>query len=260
MIVTFKANYFLIVSVLLTISCTEQKPQLKPTLESALASDTNVLLQDTIAKSAQAVLGYRFSIKGDFDGDGNIEELMEHFIDGKTGKETNKFYSGISYEELVERTVAKTPNSFASCSNSDIDTLHFARQDQLLGLSYLKNEGDLNGDGADEISYVVNWADWSNINTCHIVSFVAGKWKNLYSFPIRDWQLPDLPETKSEYDPMGLKNKQPISESDEQEGLLHTFEGLIKPITPNVIEVIYMNEEAMTDTMQVQLPPAPNGN
>ena len=73
MIVTFKANYFLIVSVLLTISCTEQKPQLKPTLESALASDTNVLLQDTIAKSAQAVLGYRFSIKGDFDGDGKCD-------------------------------------------------------------------------------------------------------------------------------------------------------------------------------------------
>lgn len=255
-------RYLAFLSLTFLVACGANKPQglehhseidsaVSPTITEGMVTEEEVL----------PVFGYRFHIEGDFDGDGNTEVLTEHFFDGNTHKETNKFYSGLSYEELVERTLAKAPYSFATCNNPAIDTVHFARKEQLLGLSYLKNEGDLNGDGTDEISYVINWADWSNVNTCHVSSFKNGQWVSLYSFAIRDWQLPNLPETIRKHGPLGLKDMQAIPhkatfDQENQEAhdtVWNNFEGLIKPVAKNVIQVIYMNQEAITDTMLVDL-------
>jgi len=162
----------------------------------------------TIPENITPVLSYRFIISGDFDGDGNKEKLIEHFFSRISHRETNKFYEGLSdYDQLVALTLKKEPYSFVISDNQLIDTLHISSEGQLLGLSFLKNEGDLNGDGTDEISYVVNWADRSNTNTWYVVTYKNKKWTELYSFPIWDWQLPDLPETFNQYGLFGLEDK-----------------------------------------------------
>ena len=161
----------------------------------------------TFPKNSKPVFGYRFVISGDFNGDGKKEKLIEHFYSGLNHKETNKFYDSLGYDDQVAMAVEKDPYSFIACNNHLIDTLHISSGGQLLGLSYLKNEGDLNGDGTDEISYVVDWADWSNLNTWHIMTFKNKRWKELYSFPIWDWQLPDLPQTVNQYGLFGLDSK-----------------------------------------------------
>lgn len=116
--------------------------------------------KQTIPQEIVPVFGYRFVISGDFDGDGKNEKLTEHFYSQLDNKETNKFYEGLTdYDQLVDLTVKKDPVSFISSDNKHIDTLLISSGGQLLGLSYLKNEGDLNGDGTDEVSYVVDWAD-----------------------------------------------------------------------------------------------------
>ena len=139
-----------------------------------------------------------------FRSDGKKEKLIEQFFSGIDNKETNKFYESLlDYDQLVALTVKKDPYTFVISDNELIDTLHISSGGQLLGLSYLKNEGDLNGDGTDEVSYVVNWADWSNLNTWHIVTYKNKKWIELYSFSIWDWQLPNLPETFNQYGPFG---------------------------------------------------------
>jgi hypothetical protein len=157
----------------------------------------------------------------------------------------------------VALTIRKEPYTFVTSSNKSIDTLHITSKGQALGLSYLKNEGDLNGDGTDEISYVVNWADWSNLNTWHIMTFKNKKWTELYSFPIWDWQLPDLPETRNQYGLFGLENKVINSTSDsvnrQIEKELKAFKGLVRLIKINKFQVIFMNDEAVVDIMAVDL-------
>lgn len=145
------------------------------------------------------IMGYRFVISGDFDGDGKQEQLTEHYYSAIHHTETNKWYADIDYDELVRLTMQKEPYTFLLSDNARIDTFHISNTHQQLGLSYLKNEGDLNGDGTDEISYVVNHADWSSLNTWHIATYNDNQWQILYSFTIWDWQLPDLPGTASQY-------------------------------------------------------------
>lgn len=211
-----------------------------------------------LPKNIKPVLGYRFILNGDLNGDGKKEQLIEHFISGIDNKETNKFYDGLTdYDQLVALTIKKEPISFLTSNNKDIDTLHISFGGQLLGLSYLKNEGDLNGDRIDEISYVVNWADWSNLNTWNIVTYKNNKWVLLYSFPIWDWQLPDLPETFNQYGLFGLEDKIINTTNDtinkQIENELLAFNGLVKKIKKNKIQIIYRNDEAEIDTMLVHL-------
>lgn len=211
-----------------------------------------------IPENIKPVLGYRFILTGDFDGDGKKEKLIEHFYSLLDNKETNKFYDSLSdYNQLVALTEKKEPYSFVSSDNRRIDTLHISTDDQLLGLSYLKNEGDLNGDGTDEVSYVIDWADWSSWNTWHLVTYKNKKWTELYSFPIWDWQLPDLPETFNQYGLFGLEQKiinttnDTVNKRIEKE--LLDFKGLVKKVKTNKIQVIFRNDEAEEDTMIVDL-------
>ncbi|MFC4263981.1 hypothetical protein ACFOWM_13910, partial [Ferruginibacter yonginensis] len=224
-------------------------------------SNTKNQLQETlktITKNIKPIFGYRFIISGDFDGDGKKEKLVEHYYSALDNKETNKFYDSLSeYEQLVELTIKKKPFSFVLSDNIIIDTLHISFGGQLLGLAYLKNEGDLNGDGTDEVSYVVNWADWSNLNTWHLVTYKNRMWTELYSFPIWDWQLPNLPKTFNQIELFELEQKiinttnDTINKKIEKE--LSNFKGLVKKIKRSKIQVIFRNDEAEEDTMIVDL-------
>lgn len=224
-----------------------------------IQEEKNMSLHDTLKQDQKLkpVFGYRFVISGDFDGDGKKENLIEHFFSGIDNKETNKFYENLEYENLVELTMKKNPYSFVLSDNKSIDTLQISSLGQLFGLSYLKNEGDLNDDGRDEVSYVVNFADWSNLNTWHLMTYKNNKWQELYSFPIWDWQLPNLPETTNQYGLFGLENKIVNSKdaiaNNKVENELKNFKGLVKKIEPNKIQVIYRNEEADEDTIVVDL-------
>lgn len=231
--------------------------------DTILVDSTNILnpLEERIKKipkNIKPVFGYRFVISGDFDGDGKKEKLTEHFISSLDYKETNKFYDSlIDYEQLVDLTVQKEPISFVLSNNNRIDTLQISSGGQLLGVSYLKNEGDLNGDGTDEVSYVVHIADWSNFNTWHIMTYHKNKWKELYSFSIWDWQIPDLPQTYNQYGLFGLEQKIINTTNDTINRLIEkeikSFKGLIKKISTNKIQIIFRNDESMLDTMVVNL-------
>lgn len=212
----------------------------------------------SIPKNIKPLFGYRFVISGDFDGDGKKEKLIEHFFSAIDNQETNKYYNGLNdFAQEVALTVKKEPYSFVSSDNKRIDTLPISSGGQLLGLSYLKNEGDLTGDGSDEISYVVNWADWSSTNTWHLMTYKNKRWIELYSFPIWDWQIPDLPETFEQHELFGIEQRIMKSENDSinknLEKELKTFKGLVRKIRTNKIQVIFRNNEAEEDTMIVDL-------
>ena len=202
------------------------------------------------------VFGYRFSITGDFNGDGKKDTLTEHFFSGIDNKETNKYYENGNYDTLVALNAKKKTYCFLSCSNKNIRALNIASTPQL-GIAYLKNEGDLNGDGTDEISYAVDWADWSNVNFCRVMTFKNNEWKEIYSFQIRDWQIPDRPQTYNQYGIAGLDDKiintTNVTANKQIEKNLLDFKGFIKKLADNKIQVALITDDATPDTIVVDL-------
>ena len=202
----------------------------------------------TVPKNPKPIFGYRFIIEGDFDGDGKKEKLAEHFYSEKEKKETCKFYQNIEeLDQLMALTIKKETRTFLLSDNTKIKTLNFSHIENF-GLSFLKNEGDLNGDGTDEISYVIDYADYSNLNSWHIATYKDNEWKDIYTFDIWDWQLPNLPEAFNDYGFFGVQNKTVNAKNKaankELETNLKNFKGLVRKIKNNKIEITYRTEEA----------------
>ena len=204
-------------------------------------------------KKITPIFGYRFAIQGDFDGDGKQEKLTEHYINRDDGKESNKYYDGVDdYYDMVDLVIKKNPESFALSDDPKIDMLQINSGGQLFGISYLKNEGDLNGDGTDEVSYVIDYADFSNLNSWHIVTYKNKEWEEIYKFSIWDSQLPNLPSCTNQYGLFGTENKIiETSEDKATEKKLHEWKGLVKKLKHNKIQVIYRTDEAEEDTIVV---------
>jgi hypothetical protein len=213
---------------------------------------------DSLIQVLKPNFGYRFQVEGDFDGDGKTELLTEHYVSQITGKEMNKYFDDLDeYATEVDLATYREPFSFVSSSNPLVKDLEISKAAQLFGLKLLKNEGDLDGDGADELSYVISWADWSSVNYWHIVSYKKGKWVTLYSFEMRDWQTPYLPEYHDENKTFLTANKVSIPLEDtlnlRMEKELLEFEGLVKKVKPGKIAVTCMNQQSDEVTKMVTL-------
>jgi hypothetical protein len=55
-----------------------------------------------------------------------------------------------------------------------------------LSFFFIKNIGDNNNDGLDEIALVPNYADESNLNSCKIYQHCNSQWQELFSFSINE--------------------------------------------------------------------------
>ena len=130
-------------------------------------------------------------ITGDFDGDGSIESLQETFTSLIDSSSIPKYYfeTQEAFEKKQKEIYDLKPNLTLSGSNPKIKELLLVKNKQILGTSWLKNEGDLNNDGNDEISVVIDWADWSSVNQCMIYTYKNETWNELLSFPIHEWKI-----------------------------------------------------------------------
>lgn len=107
----------------------------------------------------------RFSIRGDFDGDG----FHENFYESATSLFSD---------------------------NPEISQINLNGD---LGVYYLANEGDLDGDGGDEISFMTVYRDFSNINTFHVYTYTGNIWKELIQVKGHEWDCPNFqPRTATE--------------------------------------------------------------
>ena len=239
------------------VTACNKKPDHKVEKKSALVQVKDSVPDAIALKPVNSIFGHRFVISGDFDGDGKPENLAEHYYSRRDKKESYKFYDNVEEDWLVWDSIKrKRPYSFALSDNKNIDTLRISQVPQLYGIAYLKNEGDLNGDGTDEVSYVASYADMSSMNTWHIVTYKNNKWKDVYSFTMWDWQLPELPGFVNVYGYFGHEKVVNVSDNDtlnqRLERELKAFPGLVKSVGKNRVEVIY-NKEGDVDTITVSL-------
>lgn len=218
-------KYILLLLVVVTITSCSGRSE-KTYKEETISSDT-IIPQSSFINNTTLL-----SLTGDFNGDGIKDTLHEHYFSKTLNREVTVPISNDDidgFDSIISKIYDLAPISFMTCSNSKVDTLHFSNSVPLFGLYYIKNEGDLDDDGADEISFILDWADFSTTNTCYIASYKNGKWINLYSFPTWEWA------------------------ADEQ----MDKGGLIKKLATNKIEVKYRTDEADQATKIVDLSKLP---
>jgi hypothetical protein len=262
---TARCYYSIVAHLLIVLLCVcKQLPGKKDcqTEQTAITLSRSGLISDTVDDSGiqqteqqhfPRVHGYYFVISGDFDGNGTNETLTEHFYSSSENRDVSKLSDSIDdYDQFVNLIIQKDVYSFVMCDSCTIDTLHIASGGRSFGLAYLKNEGDLNGDGSDEVSYVVNFTDWSQLNTWYIMTYKNGAWRKLYTFPIWEWQLPVLPYREyavngSQKIPVQLDS---ISDTNDD---IENFDGLVKKISTGIIQVAFRNGNNVVDTMLVNL-------
>jgi hypothetical protein len=191
--------------------------------------------------SLRPVHGYRFVVSGAFAQAGRRTRLTERFLDGRTGKESPKFYRDLDYDALVALTCAKDPIVELQPSDPSVRPLVLEGLGQVFGFAYVRNEGDLDGDGRDELSYVVDYADWSALNRCVVVGYHRGRWKELASFAIHESWLPRLPDFQQQFWLFGVAGRG-TSPGDRRtnrrlERRLAAFPGFIRKVAPGRIRV-----------------------
>ena len=146
--------------------------------------------QNVFPGSAYSVPIERKSISGNFRGEGTIDTLKEVVISKVNHQEINYTWN-VDYDSLVALTVLSKPVCYLKSGKLKSLAIKSGTW-QLFGLSYLKNEGDLNNDGKEEIGVIVDWADWSNINTYHLYTYSSKGWKEILNFEIRDTDIEEI--------------------------------------------------------------------
>ena len=133
-------------------------------------------------------LGKKLKITGDFNGDGTIDTIYESYFNDSTHKEIYKPDNLKDEDSNSNKFFIKNKGaSRLICSIRGVDTLDISLGNPTVGMLYLKNLGDIMGDGRDEVGYIVDWYDFSNSNTCHVIRLTEDKkWKELFSFPINE--------------------------------------------------------------------------
>ncbi|MFP9115532.1 hypothetical protein ACLI1A_16455 [Flavobacterium sp. RHBU_3] len=173
-------------------SCSGSKLQIAQTVKPFTKADSLRIKVDSLLRISKPVMGYRFVIKGDFDGDRISDTLYERYTDSLYQNEAAKYYT--SADTLFEYSDVSFINNYLN-RKSFIEwkekKLKLKGGD--LGFHYIENCGDVNDDGKDEILVVKQWDDYTNLNTAYIYSYVDGEWKEIYKASVWEWQFPPTP-------------------------------------------------------------------
>lgn len=155
-------------------------------------ADSLKMKADSLLRISKPVMGYRFTITGDFDGDHKTDVLQERYTDSLCLNEAAKYY--ISADTTFEYTDVMFLNRyFNSSSYLEWKEKKLKLPGGQLGFHYIENCGDVNDDGKDEIMLVNQWDDFSSTNTAYIYTFTNGNWEEIYTTPIWEWQFPPTP-------------------------------------------------------------------
>jgi len=190
------------------------------------------------------VFGHRFAAIADVNGDGRQDTVREVYWSRTLGREAAKFLADAPYDTLVQRAGELEPLVVLRWGGEPADTLPVSSG---FGLALLVNEGDLDGDGAEELGYVPDNADWSNRTTYHVTGLRNGQWHELFAFPIWEWQLNDVPGNTRAYGLIGQTGRAIDTVSTGFEVV-----DLVLPVKPGVARVVGDVGEATLDTMEVR--------
>lgn len=124
-------------------------------------------------------------VVGDFDGDGKQDTIFQHNFSKLTKAEIE--YSADPFQNEWDTVVKwfydQEADLYLTISKSNTDTLSLGTAQ---GLYCLINVGDNNADGKDEIALVIDYLDFSRVNSCKIYSWCKDKWTLLKEFGVHE--------------------------------------------------------------------------
>lgn len=155
---------------------------------SVLKADQNH--SDTLPKPrpSEQISLYRPSrlwITGDFNGDKHMDTLREHVFSKLHHRSIDSVInpSENEWDDVVQWYYQNEIEVYLATSRTPNDTLRLGTAQ---GLYCLINVGDLNQDGKDEIALVVDYCDYSSLNSCKIYSICNGNWEPMKHFSIHE--------------------------------------------------------------------------
>ena len=124
-------------------------------------------------------------VVGDFDGDEKQDTVFQHNYSRLTQTEIEYAADPFQneWDSVVKWFYDQDANLYLTVNKSSQDTLHLGTAQ---GLYCLINIGDNNADGKDEIACVIDYLDFSRVNSCRIYSLCKDKWTLLKQFGIHE--------------------------------------------------------------------------
>jgi hypothetical protein len=125
----------------------------------------------------------KLSVTGDFDGDKKTDTIYQYNFSKREKKEIVFSPSPykVEWDEVVNWFYDQDSDVTLAMNKKDIVHLGTAQ-----GLYCLINIGDNNKDGKDEVALVIDYCDFSRINSCKIYSLCHGEWELLKVFGIHE--------------------------------------------------------------------------
>lgn len=122
---------------------------------------------------------------GDFDGDGKTDTLFQHNYSLLRHTEIDSAADPFKneWDTVVNWFYRQDPQIYICFNKINTDTLKLGAGQ---GLYCLLNIGDNNKDGKDEIAFVVDYLDYSRVNSCKIFSLCENKWLQLKQIGIHE--------------------------------------------------------------------------
>ncbi|MEC4004954.1 hypothetical protein OX283_009825 [Flavobacterium sp. SUN052] len=122
-------------------------------------------------------------IVGDFNGDKKLDTLTEIH----TSENQKHIITEIPFINDFDSTVwyysKHDIQTSLKSSNKNINQLDLGWS---FGTYCLINIGDNNNDQKDEVALVIDYCDWSLLNSCKIYSYCSNEWKELQSFEVNE--------------------------------------------------------------------------
>lgn len=127
----------------------------------------------------------KLSVVGDFDGDKKQDTIFQHHFSRLTKTEIEQAADPFQneWDTVVKWFYHQDADLYLTIYNRNKDTLRLGTAQ---GLYCLINIGDNNADGKDEIALVINYLDFSRVNSCKIYSLCSDKWTLLKQFGIHE--------------------------------------------------------------------------
>ncbi len=138
-----------------------------------------------------------FKIFGDFDGDGRSEVINAFLYSRRLHRRIDSAADPfqVSWDSVIAWFHQQDADLCIVLSAGRQDTLHLGPAQ---GLYCLINLGDTNGDGKDEVAFVVDRLDYSRLNSCQIYTGCDGKWTQRFRFGVHegafDWTGATAPD------------------------------------------------------------------
>lgn len=124
-------------------------------------------------------------VVGDFVGDGKQDTVFQHNYSCLTRTEIEYSADPVQneWDTVIEWFYDQDADVNLTINKNNKDTLHLGTAQ---GLYCLINIGDNNSDGKDEMALVIDYLDFSSVNSCKIYTSCNDKWTLLKQFKIHE--------------------------------------------------------------------------